>query len=99
MFSRSALRLTPRADLAPFSVDAEAGLSSFSSLIAEPLTYVKKNLLDFWSRSRIMTHGEKTPTEFRKYLAKLGKKGGLKGGPARAAAMTPDNAASQRGKL
>jgi len=26
----------------------------------------------------------------REYLAKLGKKGGKKGGPARAAAMTPE---------
>jgi hypothetical protein len=33
---------------------------------------------------------KKLPTEFRKYLAKLGRKGGLKGGPARAAAMTPE---------
>ena len=32
----------------------------------------------------------KLPLEFRRYLAKLGKKGGLKGGPARAAAMTPE---------
>jgi hypothetical protein len=32
----------------------------------------------------------KLPPEFRKYLAKLGKKGGLKGGRARAAAMTPE---------
>ena len=28
--------------------------------------------------------------ELRAYLAKLGKKGGKKGGPARAAAMTPE---------
>jgi len=33
---------------------------------------------------------KKLPTDFRKYLAKLGRKGGLKGGPARAAAMTPE---------
>ena len=32
----------------------------------------------------------KLPPEFRKYLAKLGRKGGLKGGPARAAAMTAE---------
>jgi hypothetical protein len=31
----------------------------------------------------------KVPQELRDYLAKLGKKGGKKGGPARAAAMTP----------
>jgi hypothetical protein len=30
------------------------------------------------------------PKELREYLAKLGKKGGKKGGPARAAAMTPE---------
>ena len=33
---------------------------------------------------------KRLPLEFRKYLAKLGRKGGLKGGPARAAAMTPE---------
>jgi general stress protein YciG len=33
---------------------------------------------------------EKLPAEFRKYLSKLGRKGGLKGGPARAASMTPE---------
>jgi hypothetical protein len=32
----------------------------------------------------------KIPPEMREYLAKLGKKGGKKGGPARAAAMTPE---------
>jgi hypothetical protein len=32
----------------------------------------------------------KVPQELREYLAKLGKKGGKKGGPARAAAMTPE---------
>lgn len=32
----------------------------------------------------------KVPPEMRAYLAKLGKKGGKKGGPARAAAMTPE---------
>lgn len=32
----------------------------------------------------------KVPPEFSAYLAKLGKKGGKKGGPARAAAMTPE---------
>jgi hypothetical protein len=31
----------------------------------------------------------KIPPEFREYLAKLGRKGGKKGGPARAAAMSP----------
>lgn len=30
------------------------------------------------------------PPELRAYLAKLGRKGGKKGGPARAAAMTPE---------
>jgi hypothetical protein len=29
------------------------------------------------------------PSELRDYFAKLGKKGGKKGGPARAATMTP----------
>jgi len=33
---------------------------------------------------------EKLPAEFRKYLSKLGRRGGLKGGPARAASMTPE---------
>jgi hypothetical protein len=34
--------------------------------------------------------GRKTlPPEFREYFSKLGKKGGKKGGPARAAKMTP----------
>jgi hypothetical protein len=33
---------------------------------------------------------QKLPADFRAYLAKLGKKGGLKGGPARAASMTPE---------
>jgi hypothetical protein len=32
----------------------------------------------------------KVPPELRAYLAKLGSKGGKKGGPARAAAMTPE---------
>jgi hypothetical protein len=32
----------------------------------------------------------KIPTEMRQYLAKIGKKGGKKGGVARAAAMTPE---------
>jgi len=32
----------------------------------------------------------KIPQGMRDYLAKLGKKGGKKGGPARAAAMTPE---------
>lgn len=31
----------------------------------------------------------KLPPEFRQYLAKIGRKGGLRGGPARAEAMTP----------
>ena len=30
------------------------------------------------------------PPEFREYLAKLGRKGGKRGGPARAAAMTAE---------
>ena len=30
------------------------------------------------------------PAELREYLAKLGAKGGKKGAPARAAAMTPE---------
>jgi hypothetical protein len=30
------------------------------------------------------------PKGLREYLSKLGKKGGKKGGPARAAAMTPE---------
>ena len=34
--------------------------------------------------------GKKLPSEFRKYLAKIGKKGGLKGGHARAAKMTAE---------
>lgn len=37
----------------------------------------------------IMTKSQ-VPPELREYLAKLGKKGGKKGGPARAAAMTPE---------
>jgi hypothetical protein len=32
----------------------------------------------------------KVPPEFSAYLAKLGRKGGKKGGPARAAAMTAE---------
>jgi hypothetical protein len=32
----------------------------------------------------------KLPAEMREYLSKLGRKGGKKGGPARAAAMTPE---------
>jgi len=32
----------------------------------------------------------KVPLELREYLSKLGKKGGKKGGLARAAAMTPE---------
>ncbi|MGH2639998.1 MAG: hypothetical protein ACRDF4_12080 [Rhabdochlamydiaceae bacterium] len=32
----------------------------------------------------------KLPAEFRKYLAKIGAKGGKKGGAARAANMTPE---------
>jgi hypothetical protein len=33
---------------------------------------------------------QKLPPDFREYLAKIGKKGGLKGGPARAAKLTPE---------
>ena len=58
----------------------------------EPLTYVKRNLLDFHepvTYSHLMAN-KSLPREFRKYLAKLGRKGGLKGGPARAAKMTPE---------
>ncbi len=33
---------------------------------------------------------KKLPEELRAYLAKIGKKGGLKGGLARAAKMTPE---------
>ncbi len=33
---------------------------------------------------------KKLPPEFRKYLAKIGKKGGLKGGCARAEKMTAE---------
>jgi hypothetical protein len=33
---------------------------------------------------------QKIPDALREYLAQLGKKGGKKGGPARAAAMTPE---------
>lgn len=36
------------------------------------------------------TMAKKLPAEFRKYLAKIGKKGGLKGGHARAEKMTPE---------
>jgi len=37
------------------------------------------------------------PPDLRAYLSKLGKKGGKKGGPARAAAMTPgERSASAR---
>jgi len=32
---------------------------------------------------------KKLPPAFRRYLAQLGRKGGLKGGPARAEKMTP----------
>jgi hypothetical protein len=32
---------------------------------------------------------KKLPAEMREYLAKIGKKGGLRGGQARAANMTP----------
>jgi hypothetical protein len=32
----------------------------------------------------------KLPPEMREYLSKLGRKGGKKGGAARAAAMTPE---------
>jgi hypothetical protein len=32
----------------------------------------------------------KIPSELSAYLSKLGKKGGKRGGPARAAAMTPE---------
>lgn len=33
---------------------------------------------------------KKLPPEFREYLSKIGKKGGLKGGRARAEKMTPE---------
>ncbi len=33
---------------------------------------------------------ERLPAAFRAYFSKLGKKGGKKGGPARAASMTPE---------
>ena len=38
-----------------------------------------------------LSMGKRTlPAEFREYLAKIGRKGGKKGGPARAAKMTPE---------
>lgn len=86
------MRLTPRADLALLSVPAESrALFSFSFVMPEPLTYVKKNLLDFHEPVTYILHmaNRSFPREFRKYLAKLGRKGGLKGGRARAEAMTP----------
>jgi hypothetical protein len=57
---------------------------------------VKKNLhifsLIFHNRLKYYCGMAKQtlPQEFRDYLAKLGRKGGLKGGPARAASMTPE---------
>ena len=52
---------------------------------------VLKYLLDILER---LTYNEnmakKLPAEFRKYLAKIGKKGGLKGGHARAEKMTAE---------
>jgi hypothetical protein len=33
---------------------------------------------------------KRLPPEFREYLAKIGSKGGKKGGPARAAKLTPE---------
>jgi hypothetical protein len=43
------------------------------------------------SGSRILLGmpSKKLPADFREYLAKIGKKGGLKGGVARAAKLTP----------
>lgn len=45
MFLRSALRLTPRADLAPFSVSAEGGAFSFRPRIQEPLAVCQALIL------------------------------------------------------
>jgi hypothetical protein len=49
-----------------------------------------KKVIDYESRSRIdsVIMSKSVPAELREYLAKLGRKGGKKGGPARAAAMT-----------
>jgi hypothetical protein len=85
------MRLTPRADLALLSVPAESrALLFLFPFMPEPLTYVKRNLLDFHEPVTYYSRMAKRalPLEFRKYLAKLGRKGGLKGGPARAATMT-----------
>jgi len=66
--------------------------------IRERLTYVKgkmqgaqRYLLDIPDRlTYSQTMAKKLPAEFRKYLAKIGKKGGLKGGHARAEKMTAE---------
>jgi hypothetical protein len=52
---------------------------------------VKRYFLDILERLTYNeTMAKKLPAEFRKYLAKIGKKGGLKGGHARAEKMTPE---------
>jgi hypothetical protein len=53
------------------------GIPRYFLDIPERLTYNK-------------TMAKKLPAEFRKYLAKIGKKGGLKGGHARAEKMTAE---------
>jgi hypothetical protein len=53
-----------------------------------PLTYIRKIQLDILERSRIikiMAKKRKNP-----YAVALGRKGGKRGGPARAANMTPE---------
>ena len=58
----------------------------------ERLTNVKRFFLAF--RDRITYTGivasKRLPPDLRAYFSKLGKKGGKKGGPARAAGMTPE---------
>lgn len=64
-----------------------------ASCIRDRVTYSQsKECLIFERGSRILTvmARKKLPAEVREYFARMGKKGGLLGGKARAAKLTPE---------
>jgi hypothetical protein len=87
------MRLTPRAGFGPVP---ELPLGGGAFLLRPPYTgaahvlsrKIFALLLEPVTYNADMAR--KLPPEFRRYLSKLGRKGGLKGGPARAAKLTPE---------